>query len=88
MKDKLSYFTGLMGLLLLISCNSDSTSLTVEERFAVDSIYSRQYNALKSEVDSICVVISDTLYIQMVDSLTADYMEELEYLLKDRIIEE
>ncbi len=88
MKDKLSYFTVLMGLLLLISCNSDSTSLTVEERFAVDSIYSRQFNALKSEVDSICVVISDTLYIQMVDSLTADYMEELEYLLKDRIIEE
>jgi hypothetical protein len=88
MKDKWYYISCFAGLLLLTSCGNDASVLTAEEKYAVDSIYARQFNTLKNKSDSICMIISDTLYHRMVDSLTAEYMKELEYLLKDHITEE
>ena len=88
MRDKWYYISCLAGLLILTACGNDASVLTAEERYAVDSIYARQFNTLKIKSDSICTTISDTLYNRMVDSLTADYMKELEYLLKDHITEE
>ncbi len=82
------YILFILLMSLLYSCIGDAKEMSPEERYAVDTIYSRQFNTLKTETDSLCAVLSDSIYIKVVDSLTEGYMKELEYLLKDKITEE
>ena len=88
MLKKYTYILPVILMSLLCSCFGNPTGLSPEERYAVDTIYSRQFNDLKTEADSLCIILSDTIYIKVVDSLTEGYMKELEYLLKDKITEE
>ena len=88
MKNKWLYIIACIQTVFLLSCGTESNELSAEERYAVDTIFSRQFNDWRKEEDSLCVVSSDTMYARMVDSLTADYMKEIEYLLKEHIIEE
>ena len=72
----------------MLSCGTDSNELSAEERYAVDTIFSQQFQDWSKEADSLCIISNDTMYARMVDSLTLDYMKEIEYLLKEHIIEE
>ncbi|MCZ2100724.1 MAG: hypothetical protein LC107_04200 [Chitinophagales bacterium] len=88
MNNRLIYLPMLVIAFVFVSCSGEPPALTPEERYAVDTIYGSRFNELKAETDSLCQVMRDTMYVRLVDSLTNEYMKELEYLLKDKITEE
>ncbi|MBC7885781.1 MAG: hypothetical protein H7X99_09915 [Saprospiraceae bacterium] len=70
-----------LGVHFMTSCNSDADQLTPEEKYAVDTIYNKQVNALRSTLDSICQAQKDTLFVMAADSIKKERMEEIEMLL-------
>ena len=80
-----------MGCCLMIfslSCDNDPAAMSAEEIYAADTLFTRLFPKLREKTDSLCQVASDTMYQHIVDSLTGAYMKEIDYLLKDHIIQE
>ena len=68
----LSFFT---------SCGLDGDQLSPEEKNTVDTLYTNQLNEWRNKIDSICNAVKDTIFVQLVDSLKSERMEEIEMLL-------
>lgn len=64
-----------------MSCGYSANELSPEEKYAVDTIYNSRLNAYRNHVDSLCRVGNNTLYVELVDSLTKEGMKEIEMLL-------
>lgn len=88
MKNKLNLFIWFLFLITLNSCARDPDDLSLEERYAVDTIYSNRFERFRSETDSMCQVIRDSVYNHVLDSLKTDYLREIEMMLENKIIEE
>lgn len=66
---------------VLISCGPSSDELTAEERYAVDTIFSKQLISYKREADSLCKSIQSSYYARAVDSIKTQYKEEINALM-------
>ncbi len=78
----------LAALLLFTSCGLDGDQLTPEEKNTVDTLYINQLNTWRNKVDSICNADKDTIFVQVVDSLKKERMEEIEMLfMKNHVTE-
>ncbi|MBK8670837.1 MAG: hypothetical protein IPN89_15815 [Saprospiraceae bacterium] len=66
---------------IMISCGTDGDSLSPEEKYTADTIYSQQLNDWRKKLDSICSHQKDTLFVKAVDSLKKERMAEIEMLL-------
>jgi hypothetical protein len=87
MTDKflMYFFVGLV--LVFSSCGWNSKELTTEEKYAVDTIYNKEIHALRTESDSLCLMMKDTFYNKAVDSLKKEYLREIELLLNTKLVE-
>jgi hypothetical protein len=68
----------------MISCGIDGKELSPEEKYTVDTIYSRQAGGWRQKADSICNASKDSIFAIMVDSLRTERMEEIDMLLMKR----
>ncbi|MBP9196238.1 MAG: hypothetical protein KBF35_01130 [Saprospiraceae bacterium] len=71
----------LVVLFFFTSCRLDGDQLSPEEKNTVDTLYTNQLNEWRNKIDSICNAEKDTIFVQLVDSLKSERMEEIEMLL-------
>ncbi len=70
------------------ACSNDSSALSAEEKYAVDTIYNRKIISWRTELDSFCKHQSDTLFFMAVDSLKKERLAEIEMLLNEPTLPE
>ncbi|MFZ1705350.1 MAG: hypothetical protein WAT79_13460 [Saprospiraceae bacterium] len=79
MKSIISIYIG-CGLFLM-SCQ-ESESLTPEQNYIADTLYSSQQTALRLQGDSLCKIYKDSFYLKAVDSLQDEYLDNIEYYFR------
>jgi hypothetical protein len=66
----------------LLSCGGKNTPLDAETRIAIDSTANAQIELARKEIDSLCVVAEKTQMKQLVDSIKAVRLQEIQEQLK------
>ena len=75
----LSFF---LSLFLFQGCESEIPDLSSSERKIADSIYRNEMKVFRPEMDSLCVVLKDSLMSAYVDSMKKERLEEIEKQLE------
>lgn len=67
--------------LTLVACGPSSDELSPEEKYTLDTIFQRNQAKFKLTADSLCTIHRDSIYKLVVDSLKAEYKEEINSLM-------
>jgi len=66
---------------ILASCGIEEGGLSPEERYTVDTLYVKQLNDLRADLDSTCKARNEAAFRHIADSIKAVRMEEIKNLL-------
>ena len=66
----------------VVSCETTIPDLSISERKVADSIYRDEMKSFRSEMDSLCLVLKDSLLPIYVDSMEKVRLAEIEKQLE------
>jgi len=70
---------GIFCLIFLVSCTEEAPlTLSADDRKLIDSLYIKQVNELKPEIDSLCELNFDKRVANLVDSILQERQVEIE----------
>jgi hypothetical protein len=68
--------------LFLVSCTSRRVKPNRQSRRAIDTIYKENVVLIQPEIDSLCIILYDSIYAVAVDSILKERQEEMNALIK------
>lgn len=78
----------LLIFLVLFSCRNKGSELSSEEKYTVDTMYSKRVAFFRAEADSLCLVYYNNHFKRVRDSIQKETLEEIELLLNKKIMSE
>ena len=75
----MKFLYGILIIFLCFSCTEEApTTLLVQDRNLIDSLYIKEVGELKPEMDSLCELNFDKRVAGLVDSILIERQEEIE----------
>jgi hypothetical protein len=72
----------------MVGCTEKNPELSGEEKYVVDTLYSKRVAFYRTEADSLCKVYHETHYKRIRDSIQKETLAEIELLLNKKLIAE
>lgn len=74
--------------LFYLSCTEQNPELSGEEKYVVDTLYSKRVAFFRAEADSLCKIYHEIHYKRIRDSIQNETLAEIELLLNKKITSE